>query len=94
MAVEVTGSPTDGEDITQHFAKAEFIGVCGDHFDLRPMAGRYDASVAMAEKLNAAGGNAEVIWLPKLGIKGNSHLLMLDNNNHEIAEMIIERLQD
>jgi pimeloyl-ACP methyl ester carboxylesterase len=93
VAVEVTGSPTDPEDIAEHFADKRFIGVYGDHFDLRPMQGRYEASVKMAEEINAAGGKADVIWLPKLGIEGNSHLLMQDNNNDEIARMIIEHLQ-
>jgi pimeloyl-ACP methyl ester carboxylesterase len=93
VAVEVTGSPTDPEDIAEHFADKRFIGVYGDNFDLRPMQGRYEASVKMAEEINAAGGKADVIWLPKLGIEGNSHLLMQDNNNDEIARMIIEHLQ-
>jgi pimeloyl-ACP methyl ester carboxylesterase len=92
VAVEVTGSPTDPEDIAEHFADKRFIGVYGDNFDLRPMQGRYEASVKMAEEINAAGGKADMIWLPKLGIAGNSHLLMQDNNNDEIARMIIEHL--
>jgi hypothetical protein len=40
------------------------------------------------------GGKANVIWLPKLGINGNTHLLMQDNNNHEIAAMILQSLGD
>lgn len=91
VAVEVTGSPTDPDDIAKHFADKRFIGVYGDNFDLRPMAGRYEASVKMAEEIRSAGGKADVIWLPKVGVKGNSHLLMQDNNNDEIARMIIER---
>jgi pimeloyl-ACP methyl ester carboxylesterase len=93
VAVEVTGSPTDPEDIAQHFADKRLVGVYGDNFDLRPMAGRYEASVVMAKEIRAAGGKADVIWLPKLGIQGNSHLLMQDNNNAEIAKMIIQHLQ-
>jgi len=93
VAVEVTDSPTDPDDIAKHFADKRFIGVYGDNFDLRPMQGRYEASVKMAEEINAAGGKADVIWLPKLGIEGNSHLLMQDNNNNQIARMIIEYLQ-
>ncbi len=93
VAVEVTDSPTEPDDIAKHFADKRFIGVYGDNFDLRPMQGRYEASVKMAEEINAAGGKADVIWLPKLGIEGNSHLLMQDNNNNQIARMIIEYLQ-
>ena len=93
VAVEVTGSPTDPNDIAEHFADKRFIGIYGDNFDLRPMAGRYQASVRMAEEINSAGGKADVIRLPELGIRGNSHLLMQDNNNKEISRMIIKRLE-
>jgi hypothetical protein len=30
----------------------------------------------------------EVINLPEISIKGNSHMLMMDKNNAEIAEVI------
>lgn len=93
VAVEVTGSPTASDDITKHFADKRFVGVYGDNFDLRPMAGRYEATMKMAEEIRSAGGKADVISLPKLGIRGNSHLLMQDDNNAEIARMIMERLE-
>jgi hypothetical protein len=36
----------------------------------------------------AAGGKVEVFELPKLGIKGNSHMIMMDKNNLEVAAQI------
>jgi pimeloyl-ACP methyl ester carboxylesterase len=41
-----------------------------------------------AAKITAAGGKVAVIELPKLGIKGNSHMLMMDKNNLEVAALI------
>jgi len=38
--------------------------------------------------LRAAGGNVDVVDLPDIGIKGNSHMLMMDKNNAETAELI------
>ena len=35
-----------------------------------------------------AGGKAEVVDLPAVGIKGNSHMLMMDKNNLEVAALI------
>lgn len=35
-----------------------------------------------------AGGNPEVVNLPEVGIKGNSHMLMMDRNNLEVADFI------
>jgi pimeloyl-ACP methyl ester carboxylesterase len=92
VAVEVVGSPTDADDIKKSFADKHFIGVFGDHFDIRPMAGRRQACETTARLITEAGGKAEVIWLPKMGIKGNTHLLMQDTNNDEIARMILNRL--
>jgi hypothetical protein len=56
------------------------------------MAGRHQACETTARLINEAGGKADVISLPKLGIAGNTHLLMQDTNNREIAQMIIEKL--
>jgi hypothetical protein len=41
------------------------------------------------EKIKAAGGDAEMMYLPKLGIKGNSHMLMQDRNNLQLADMVL-----
>ncbi|WP_249780335.1 esterase [Bradyrhizobium sp. dw_411] len=44
--------------------------------------------VAFAESIRAAGGSAEVVDLPKAGITGNSHMMMMDKNNTEVAGLI------
>jgi hypothetical protein len=41
------------------------------------------------EQVNAAGGDAQMMYLPKMGIKGNSHMLMQDKNNLQLADLII-----
>jgi hypothetical protein len=41
------------------------------------------------EQLKAAGGDAEMMYLPALGIKGNSHMLMQDRNNLQLADLVI-----
>jgi hypothetical protein len=41
-----------------------------------------------AAAVRAAGGTVDVIDLPNIGIKGNSHMLMQDKNNAEIADVI------
>ncbi len=40
------------------------------------------------EALRAAGGTAEAIDLPQVGILGNSHLPMMDKNNAAVAEIV------
>jgi hypothetical protein len=41
-----------------------------------------------ADAVRAAGGSVDVVNLPEIGIKGNSHMLMMDKNNAETAELI------
>ena len=43
--------------------------------------------------IRAAGGSAELINLPALGIKGNSHMMMMDRNSGEIAALIQKWLE-
>ena len=35
-----------------------------------------------------AGGRVDVLDLPKAGLKGNSHMLMMDKNNLQVAALI------
>ena len=44
--------------------------------------------VAFADAVNKAGGKVEVIDLPKVGITGNSHMIMMDKNSSEVAALI------
>jgi pimeloyl-ACP methyl ester carboxylesterase len=44
--------------------------------------------IAFADGIKAAGGSVDVVDLPKAGIKGNSHMLMMDKNNAEVAALI------
>ena len=44
--------------------------------------------VAFGEAISKAGGKVEVVDLPRAGIKGNSHMLMMDRNNAEVAALI------
>jgi hypothetical protein len=44
--------------------------------------------IAFADTVNQAGGKVEVVDLPKVGIKGNSHMVMLDRNSSEVAALI------
>jgi pimeloyl-ACP methyl ester carboxylesterase len=45
-------------------------------------------------EVSKAGGKPDVIDLPKLGIKGNSHMMMMDRNSDQIAAIIQKWLSD
>jgi pimeloyl-ACP methyl ester carboxylesterase len=46
----------------------------------------------VARDINAAGGNARALTLPEVGLRGNTHMMMLDKNNLEIADLLIRWL--
>ena len=50
-------------------------------------------AVKFGEAVKAAGGHVDVVDLPAVGIKGNSHLMMMDRNNLEVAQVIQDWLK-
>jgi len=44
------------------------------------------------KQVNDAGGDAQMMSLPAMGIKGNSHMLMQDKNNAQLADLILNWL--
>jgi hypothetical protein len=45
---------------------------------------------AYATRITAAGGRVEVVQTAKIGMRGNSHMLMQDTNNIQIADYILK----
>ena len=44
------------------------------------------------EAINRHGGDAVLVHLPEIGIKGNSHFLMQEKNNKEIMKPALDWL--
>ena len=47
-----------------------------------------------AKAVNRHGGDCSVIHLPEIGIKGNTHFLMADLNNVELADLLMKWLAE
>jgi pimeloyl-ACP methyl ester carboxylesterase len=63
--------------------------IYGDYIDRDSRWPKIRATgVAFAEAMKAAGGSVDVIDLPKAGIHSNSHMMMMDKNNLEVAGLI------
>jgi hypothetical protein len=61
----------------------------GDYVDKSAMfSGQRENNMKMAALAKAAGGSIEIVNLPDLGIKGNTHFMMMEKNNAEIADVI------
>lgn len=74
----------------------------GDNFPVEPTKERgqdnWRVRLAMAklwvEAINKRGGNTRLVHLPDIGIKGNTHFLMSDLNNVEIADLVSKFLAE
>lgn len=50
----------------------------------------YEGWKSLLVRISKAGGNTKMLYLPEIGIKGNSHMIMQDNNNIEVADLILK----
>ena len=74
----------------------------GDNFPTEPTKERgqdnWRVRLAMAKlwvaAVNKHGGNAQLVHLPDIGIRGNTHFLMWDLNNVQIADLISKFLAE
>src|SRR6266478_243130 len=48
--------------------------------------------VEFVGEISKGGGKVEIVDLPNAGIRGNSHMLMMDRNNLQVASLIQEWL--
>jgi pimeloyl-ACP methyl ester carboxylesterase len=63
--------------------------VYGDYIERDPRWPKIRATGgAFADAMRAAGGSVDVVDLPKAGIHGNSHMMMMDKNNGKVADLI------
>ena len=78
-------------------AKVPILIVFGDHRDtptglptLPTWQARFEACQALIGRIKQAGGQAEMINPPERGMRGNSHMIMQDKNNTQIADLILQ----
>lgn len=69
------------------------LAIYGDYIEQDPRWPTIrENGIKFYEALKTAGGSAEVIDLPKVGVKGNSHMIMMDKNSDQVAGLIQEWL--
>ncbi|NTJ11519.1 alpha/beta hydrolase [Rhizobium lusitanum] len=99
------GTLTPGAVPFADFEKLTHIPIIifyGDNFPTEPTKERgqdnWRVRLAMAklwvEAINKHGGDAKLVHLPDIGIRGNTHFLMWDLNNVEIADQISKFLAE
>jgi len=74
----------------REWSQMPILVLWGDYVNLSPRwSPRLTMCKAFAEALTKAGGTIENIVLPEIGIRGNSHMLMQDKNNLEVADWLL-----
>jgi hypothetical protein len=73
-------------------ARLPILIVFGDHVSVAPRnwLSAFENCKDFIARINTAKGNAKMLYPPDLGIHGNSHMIMQDKNNLEIADLILD----
>jgi hypothetical protein len=94
-----TGCPALTSEQISNLAKIPTLVVFGDHLtDVPSMPTmwkeRFDSCAKYVQQVNAAGGDATMMHLPKYGQFGNSHMLMQDKNSNQVADLILKWIDE
>jgi pimeloyl-ACP methyl ester carboxylesterase len=94
-----TACPALKPEQISSLAKIPALVVFGDHLgDVPSMSKmwpeRLEGCQKFVDQLNAAGGDATMMHLPKYGQLGNSHMLMQDKNSNQVADLILKWIDE
>ena len=95
VSIETPCTTTLKPEELSKLAKIPILIMFGDHLgDIPGPLGSFwptgfDACNKFVQQVNDTGGDAQMMYLPKMGIKGNSHMLMQDKNNLQLADLIL-----
>lgn len=97
VGIEGGAQSITATDARAHFGEIPFLTVWGDNSEgAEGVNGdaRRTGCLAAVDHIRAAGGDATFLLLPESGIFGNSHALMVDDNNLEVAALVAEWLRE
>jgi pimeloyl-ACP methyl ester carboxylesterase len=89
VAVEPSGAPDPAKVDVGKLKGVPHLFVWGDFRDKVAVWQKLPiAPTKYRDALVAAGGKADVFDLPVMGVKGNTHMMMMDRNSDEVAKLI------
>jgi pimeloyl-ACP methyl ester carboxylesterase len=88
IAIEPSGAPAAGADATRLKAIPHLV-VWGDYVEGNAFWERLRGNVTRWQAaIREAGGVADTLDLPAAGVRGNSHMLMMDANSDQVAGLV------
>ena len=91
--VLVEPSAPGDSNLAGNLKNTPILALYGDYIEEDPRWPAIRANeIKFLEQVKAAGGRFDVIDLPKIGIRGNSHMIMMDKNSDQVADLIQEWL--
>lgn len=72
----------------------DYISAENPHWASQRWIERIRMAQAFADCVNRHGGDASVVQLPDIGIRGNSHFAFIEANNVEIADVLESWLEE
>ncbi|MBP2657724.1 MAG: esterase [Firmicutes bacterium] len=92
--IEPSGAPDASQENLAVLKNIPHLYIWGDNMDKYPTWPKYYGNVARyRDELVKNGVPVTWIELPQIGIKGNSHMLMMDKNSDEIATIVQKWLE-
>jgi pimeloyl-ACP methyl ester carboxylesterase len=89
IAVEPSGAPDPAKLNLGALKGVPHLFIWGDYLDRQDLWKRITPNVDKYEAaLRAQGGIVDRIDLPKAGMRGNSHMMMMDRNSDQIAQLV------
>jgi pimeloyl-ACP methyl ester carboxylesterase len=76
-------------DQINSLARIPTLILYGDHLSGGFLKSYADCHDTYVPQIEAAGGDVTFVSLPDIGIHGNSHMMMLDKNNLEVADIVM-----
>lgn len=94
IAVEPSGAPPETANLASLKDIPQLI-VWGDFIPQSELWTKLSqASIKYHKALSALGGKVDFVSLPEKGIAGNTHMLMMDTNSDQVAELVQKWMTD
>src|SRR6476469_7786381 len=95
IAIEPSGAPDPAKADAAKLKGVPHLIVWGDFLDRVPVWSKLQVNpTKWSQAIQAAGGKVDTFELPKMGINGNTHMMMMDRNSDDIAKLVNDWIEN